>query len=135
MPDLEPGAQLPARSETFDQSRLVRYAGASTDFNPLHFDPALAAAISPTGGVIAHGMLNLGVLAAHVAEWAGGSDRVLALTAAFRAPCPLGATVTFGAEVQKVEDGVATLAIWAETEDGARVIDRRRSRARVRVDG
>ncbi len=135
MPEpLEKGTQLPSRTETFDQARLVRYAGASTDFNPLHFDPALAAGISPTGGVIAHGMLNLGVLAAHVAEWAGGSDRILSLSAAFRAPCPLGATVTFGAEVKEVADGIATLAIWAETEDGGKVIDRRRSKARVRVD-
>ena len=41
--------------------------------------------------------------------------------------------MTFGAEVKEVEDGVATLAIWAETEDGGKVIDRRRSKARVRV--
>ena len=129
------GDQLPPRTEVLDQGRLIVYAGASGDFNPLHWDPAFAAGVSPTGGIIAHGMLNMGILGALVTAWAGGPDRVLDISASFRAPCPVGATVTYGGEVAEVDEvaGTATLRIWAELEDGAGVIDRRRSRAVVRL--
>lgn len=127
------GDRLPERREVLDQARLIAYAGASGDLNPLHWDPAFAARVSPTGGVIAHGMLNMGILGALVTQWAGGPERVLDISASFRAPCPVGATVTFGGEVKAVdaEAGTATLAIWAELEGGGAVIDRRRSRAVV----
>ena len=59
------------------------------------------------------------------------------MTVKFRAPCPVGVVVTYGGEVTELdaEQGTATLAIWAETEDGAKVIDRRRSRAVVLLEG
>ena len=131
--DTPVGTLLPERRETLDQARLVRYAGASGDFNPLHWDPDFAAGVSPTGSVIAHGMLNLGILGNVVSDWAGGPERVRSLGASFRAPCPVGATVTFGGEVLAVdaEAGTATVAIWALLDDGAKVIDRRGSRAVV----
>lgn len=127
------GDRLPERAVTIDQGWLIRYAGASGDLNPLHWDPAFAAGVSPTGGVIAHGMLNAGLVGNAVAEWAGGPERVRSLTTAFRAPCPVGATVTVGGEVLSVDPdaGTATLAVWAELADGAKVVDRRRSRAVV----
>jgi acyl dehydratase len=134
--DVEVGTQLPARSETLDQARLIRYAGASGDFNPLHWDPGFAAQVSPTGGVIAHGMLNIGLVSAVVSAWAGGPERVHELSASFRAPCPVGATVTYGAQVVALDPDTrrATLAVWAELEDGSAVVDRRRSRAVVQLD-
>jgi len=134
--DIVVGARLPERRETLDQAALIRYAGASGDLNPLHWDPAFAATVSPTGGIIAHGMLNLGLLGAHVTQWAGGPGRVLGIEVSFRAPCPVGATVVFGGEVLAVDAtaATATLAIWAELDNGKRVIDRRRSRAVIRLD-
>lgn len=130
------GGRLPERSETLDQARLIRYAGATGDFNPLHWDPEFAAKVSPTGGVIAHGMLSMGLVSALVTEWAGGSEKVRSLSASFRAPCPVGATVRIGGEVVGVdaEARTATVAVWAELPDGGKVIDRRRSRAVVALD-
>jgi len=127
------GDRLPERTVTLDQGWLIRYAGASGDFNPLHWDPAFAAGVSPTGGVIAHGMLNAGLVGNAVSEWAGGPERVRSLTTAFRAPCPVGATVTVGGEVLAVDldTRTATLAVWAVLADGAKVVDRKRSRAVV----
>jgi len=112
---------------------VLRYAGASGDWNPLHWDPEFAAQVSPTGGVIAHGMLNLGGISALVTAWAGGPERVRSLRATFRGACPVGATVTYGAEVVEVdaEAATATLAVWAELDDGTKVVDRRTSRAVV----
>ncbi len=134
--DLEVGQRLPDRNQTLDQSRLIRYAGASGDFNPLHWDPDFAGRVSPTGGIIAHGMLNAGVLAGVVAEWAGGAERVRTFSVSFRAPCPVGSTVTYGGQVAELdaERRTATLSVWAELPDGAKVVDRRRSRAVVQFD-
>lgn len=130
------GDLLPERAELIDQARLIHYAGASTDFNPLHWDPGFAAEVSPTGGVIAHGMLNMGLVSALVTEWAGGPEHLRSLSASFRAPCPVGSTLTVGAEVLELDPDArtATLSVWAELPDGARVVDRRRSRAVVGLD-
>lgn len=135
--EIAPGDRLPSRSHEIDQGMVIRYAGASGDFNPLHWDADVAARVSPTGGIIAHGMLSMGLVSALVTDWAGGPERVVHLSASFRAPCPVGATLAVGGEVTDVdaEAGTATLAVWAETEDGARVVDRRASRATVRLAG
>lgn len=127
------GDRLPAEQVTLEQGDLIRYAGASGDFNPLHWDQDFAAQVSPTGGVIAHGMLSMGHVSRVVTQWAGGPENVRALDVSFRAPCPVGATLTIGGEVTEVDHdaGTATLSIWAELDDGAGVVDRRRSTAVV----
>lgn len=133
--DVHVGQPVPGRAELIDQDRILRYAGASGDFNPLHWDPATAAVVSPTGEVIAHGMLSLGLVTAAVTEWAGGADRVLSVSASFRGSCPVGETLHTGGEVLEVDEAerTATLRIWAELADGSRIVDRRRSRALVRL--
>jgi acyl dehydratase len=134
--DVEVGQQIPTRTERLDQGRLIAYAAASGDLNPLHWDPDFAEQVSPTKTVIAHGMLNMGIAAAAVTEWAGGPEKVARLSASFRAPCPVGASVTYGGEVIELdpETRTATLAVWAEFDGGQRVVDRRTSRAVVRLD-
>jgi acyl dehydratase len=77
-----------------DQSMLDRYAEASGDHNPIHIDPAFAAA-TPMGGTIAHGMLVLSFIsemmtAAFGREWAEHGS----LDVRFRAPARPGDTVT-----------------------------------------
>jgi acyl dehydratase len=134
--DVEVGQQIPTRTEQLNQHRLIAYAGASRDLNPLHWDPDFAEQVSPTKGVIAHGMLNMGIISAVVTAWAGGPEKVTRLSASFRAPCPVGASVTYGGEVIELdhETRTAVLAVWAELEGGERVVDRRTSRAVVRLD-
>jgi acyl dehydratase len=130
---LQVGDRLPERRVTVDQATLVRYAGISGDFNPLHWDPTFAATVSPTGGVIAHGMLGMGLLSALLTDWLGDAGRVRSMSCQFRAACPVGAAVTLGGEVTAVDaaEGVATLAIWVRLDDGSKVIDQRTSRAVV----
>jgi acyl dehydratase len=129
------GDKIPEQTETIDQAKLIVYAGASGDFNPLHWQEEFAAKVSPTGGIIAHGMLNMGLASRVVTEWAGGPEQVLQVSCSFRAPCPVDATVRFGGEVLELDENerTATLAIWAELEDGAKIVDRRASRAVVRL--
>jgi acyl dehydratase len=128
---LEVGDALPEREVVLDQDTLIRYAGASGDFNPLHWDPAFAATVSPTGGVIAHGMLSMGLLSGVLTDWLGDAGRVRSMTCQFRAACPVGAAVTVGGEVTAVDGETATIALWVRLADGAKVIDRRTSRAVV----
>ena len=133
MSGLQPGDPLPQRSVTIDQATLIRYAGVSGDFNPLHWDQPFAATFSPTGGVIAHGTLSMGLLSALLTDWLGDAGRVRSMSCQFRAACPVGAEVTLGGEVASVDDdeGTATLAIWVRLDDGSKVIDQRTSRAVV----
>lgn len=127
------GDHLPEREVLVDLPTVVRYAGASGDLNPLHYDPSVAARVSPTGGLIAHGMLSMGLAAALVTEWAGGPERVRSVSASFKRPCPVGATVVVSGEVVEVDAdaGTATVALAVTTSDGDRLLDRRGSRAVV----
>jgi acyl dehydratase len=50
--------------------QLVKYAGASGDFNPLHTDPSVGEAIG-TGGIIAHGMLIMGFAGQMLSDYVG----------------------------------------------------------------
>ena len=133
MTRLTQGQQLPERRVTLDQATLIRYAGVSEDFNPLHWDADFAGAVSPTGGVIAHGMLSMGMLSGVLTDWLGDAGRVRSMACQFKAPCPVGATVVLGGEVIDVDTdaGQATVRIWARTTDGAKVVDQRTSRAVV----
>ena len=133
--DVQVGDEIPAQSQTIDQAQLIVYAGASGDFNPLHWQEEFASQVSPTGGIIAHGMYSMGLVSRVVTAWADGAENVLKIGASFRAPCPVGATVNFGGEVVELDDTArtATLAIWAELDDGSKVVDRRASRAVVKL--
>jgi acyl dehydratase len=70
--------------QTFRVTRtdLVRYAGASGDFNPIHYSDRIATAMG-LPGVIAHGMLTMGLAARAVSTWAGGPDRVASFSVRF----------------------------------------------------
>jgi len=83
--DLSVGEQLFTRSFTVDRDRLVRYAGASGDFNPIHYNDAIADDVG-LPGVIAHGMLTMGLGAAALTEWAGDPGAVTAYGVRFTRP-------------------------------------------------
>jgi acyl dehydratase len=100
----------------------VMYAGASGDFNPLHYDQDFAGEVSPTGGIIAHGMFSMGLASRALTAFAGGPDRVLEVSVRFTRPWPLGTISTFGGEVTDVSDGVATVKLWGDNEDGTRIL-------------
>jgi acyl dehydratase len=66
--EVEVGQQIPSQSQTIEQAHLIQYAGASGDFNPLHWQEEFAANVSPTGGIIAHGMLSMGLVSRVVTD-------------------------------------------------------------------
>ncbi|MEC3977392.1 MaoC/PaaZ C-terminal domain-containing protein [Amycolatopsis sp. H20-H5] len=83
--DVEPGLRLPDREFAVGRRDLVRYAGASGDLNPIHWNER-AANEAGLPGVIAHGMLTMGLAARTVTEWTGGPDAIAGYRVRFRRP-------------------------------------------------
>ncbi|RRD35413.1 acyl dehydratase [Leucobacter sp. OH2974_COT-288] len=79
------GDVVATTSYTFTRDSLVRYAGASGDFNPIHYRDDIAASVG-LEGVLAHGMLTLGAATSPVVEWLGGAGFVLDTQARFTRP-------------------------------------------------
>jgi acyl dehydratase len=109
----------PLVKEPVTRLQLVKYAGASGDFNPIHWDPERAQEMG-LGGVIAHGMLSMGFLGQYVAAVAG-PEHVRRLQVRFGAMVRPGDELTCRGTVRSVEDGRAILDVWAENQDGEKV--------------
>lgn len=127
---IEVGDELPPVTAESNLVTSVLYAGASGDMNPLHYDPAFAADVSPTGEPIAHGMYSMGLASRMLTAFAGGPEHVLEIDVRFTRPFPLGTSSTFSGTVTAVEDGVATVALVGTNESGERIL---RGTGRVRV--
>ncbi|MBY5161537.1 MaoC/PaaZ C-terminal domain-containing protein [Salsipaludibacter albus] len=116
--DVAAGDELPVLAQTATLETSVAYAGASTDLNPLHYDADVAADISPTGGIIAHGMYSMGLVSRLVTDWAGGPEHLAALDVRFTRPWPLGTEATFGGTVKEVGEDTVTVSLWGRDADG-----------------
>jgi acyl dehydratase len=82
---LAAGDTLPEQTYTVTRADLVRYAGASGDFNPIHWSDRVATSVG-LPGVIAHGMYTLALAARALDTWAGGPGHVVELGAKFSKP-------------------------------------------------
>jgi acyl dehydratase len=114
---VEVGTELPPLTVTLRREDLVRYAGASGDFNPIHWSDRMAAALG-LPGVIAHGMLTMASAARVVTDWLDDPADLVEYGVRFTKPVVVpdddkGATVTFSAKVDKVVDGLAEIDITA----------------------
>lgn len=103
------GQELPAREFRITRDSLVRYAGASGDFNPIHYRDDFAQKVG-LPGVLAHGMLTMGLAVQVVVDFVGGSGQILDYQVRFTKPVLVdagdGATVTVSAKVAEIaEDG------------------------------
>jgi acyl dehydratase len=101
-------------TETIHLTRdsLVRYAGASGDFNPIHYRDDVAASVG-LPGVLAHGMLTMGVAISPVQSWLAGSGMIRSYQVRFTRPIIVdpenGHTVSVSAAVgviNQLDDGV-----------------------------
>jgi acyl dehydratase len=68
--DVAVGTELPERTFRVTRADLVRYAGASGDFNPIHWNERVATEVG-LPGVIAHGMFTMALAGRAVTDWAG----------------------------------------------------------------
>jgi acyl dehydratase len=114
---LEIGTNLPSLTVRFTRERLARYAGASTDFNPIHYSEYFATQAG-LPGVIAHGMLTMGAALRVVTNWVGDPGRVTSYAARFTRPVVVpddadGIAVEFSAHVSAIEGSLVTVSIEA----------------------
>jgi acyl dehydratase len=126
-------ALAPLEKSPITTTQLVQYAGASGDFNRIHFDdPFAREAGFPQ--VIAHGMLSMAFFGQLVADWAGGPARVARLGVRFKAVTFPGDRVTVGGEVVSRDDTSRTveLKLWAKKSDGTVTLE---GSATVRLGG
>lgn len=122
---LEVGGVVAERTVELTRDTLVRYAGASGDFNPIHYNDAVATSVG-LPGVIAHGMLTMGTAASVVEEWAGPGN-VIDFQTRFTRPIPVPAigeaTVAFVAKVGALDADARTARIDVTVDfDGQKVL-------------
>ena len=130
MSTIEVGTELPTIVQPSNLVTSVMYAAASGDMNPLHYDADFAGQVSPTGGIIAHGMFSMGLASRVLTSFAGGPEAVLEVQVRFSKPWPLGTSSTFGGRVSAIEGEVATVELWADNEGGERILS---GTGRIRV--
>jgi len=107
------GEVIAERSVHLTRESLVRYAGASGDFNPIHYRDDVAAAVG-LPGVLAHGMLTMGQAVQPVVDWIGDPGRVVDYQVRFTRPVVVdadaGADVAVEAKVGQLPgDGTARI--------------------------
>jgi acyl dehydratase len=111
------GPVMTQRSVTFTKEQIAGYAEASGDVNLIHLDDEFARKVG-LPGVIAHGMLQMGIMATVAAEAAGGGERLRRLSCRFAGMVVPGDTVTFTAEPA----GPGTLDVRAVNQRGEPVL-------------
>jgi acyl dehydratase len=129
-----PGTRVGSLAVRLTREQLVRYAGASGDFNPIHFSDHFATALG-LPGVIAHGMLTMGTALRVVTDWLGDPALVRSYSARFTRPVVVpddadGAEVVFTATVTSVAGDAAVLSIEAVC-DGTKVLGAARAEVTV----
>jgi acyl dehydratase len=134
--DVTVGDEAPATSHKLTRTDLVKYAGASGDFNIIHWNERVATQVG-LPNVIAHGMLTMAQAGKFVTEWAGGDPgAVVEFGVRFSAMVPVpdddeGATVVVSGKVgKKLGDNKVQIDLTARSGD-TKVLSR--SRAVVRL--
>jgi acyl dehydratase len=130
------GDALPAQDFPIVRADLVRYAGASRDFNPIHWNERFAKSVG-LPDVIAHGMFTMASAIRVVTDWAGDPGAVVEYSVRFTRPVvvpdPDGTTLHVEGKVRTVrEDGLVEVDLNA-TVDGQTVLAK--ARAVVRPPG
>ncbi|MEV6928231.1 MaoC family dehydratase [Dactylosporangium sp. NPDC051485] len=115
---MQPGTEFPAQTFRVTRADLVRYAGASGDFNPIHWSDRQATGVG-LPGVIAHGMLTMGLAAQAVACWVGGTAAIVEFSTRFANPVVVpdddkGTEIVVSGVVKKIlDDGIVQIDVTA----------------------
>jgi acyl dehydratase len=130
MMTIEVGTELPSQVFPISRSDLVRYAGASGDFNPIHWNERFAKSVG-LADVIAHGMYTMALAIRVVTDWTGDPAAVLEYSVRFTRPVvvpdPEGAQLQVDATVRAIrDDGLLELDLTA-TVDGQTVLAKARA--------
>jgi acyl dehydratase len=126
---------LPTQMFRVTRADLVRYAGASGDFNPIHWSDRVATAVG-LPGVIAHGMFTMALAGRAVTAWAGRPDAVVEFGVRFTKPVVVpdddeGAEVAVDALIKGTTDDGLTRLELTVTCQGEKVLAQARATVRM----
>lgn len=119
--DVEVGTEIPRATYPIQRVDLIRYAGASLDFNPIHWNQHVATSVG-LPEVIAHGMLTMAKAVQIVTDWTGDPGAVVQYGARFTRPVVVpddgvGATLEVSGKVSaKNDDGTVVVTLTAMSE-------------------
>jgi acyl dehydratase len=129
------GTALPAQSFPIARADLVRYAGASGDFNPIHWNERFATSVG-LPNVIAHGMYTMALAARVVTDWAGDPGALVEYGVRFTRPVvvpdPDGAVLDVAGEVSAVRDDGLVVVDLTTSVNGQTVLAKARAVVRPR---
>lgn len=132
---MNPGTELPERTFTVTRADLVRYAGASGDFNPIHWSQRIATEVG-LPDVIGHGMLTMALAAQVVTDWLGDPTALEEYSVRFSKPVVVpddeaGAQLTVTGVVKKqLDDGRWQIELTARS-GGEKVLGQARATVRA----
>jgi acyl dehydratase len=132
--DIKAGEELPPVSYPVNRLSLVKYCGASGDFNVIHWNERIARAVG-LPNVIAHGMLTMALAGRYVTDWAGVAA-LAEFSVRFSAPVVVpdddtGATVEVSGTVEEKLDGNLVAVGLVARADGTKVLTRARAVVRL----
>ena len=108
--------------EKVARTHIVKYAGASGDFNPLHHDDTAAQGMGGYPSVFAHGMLSMGLTGRMLTDWLG-PVALKKYGVRFTKQVWPGDTLTAKGEVTAMEGGVATIKVVTTNQNGESVVE------------
>jgi len=127
------GDVVAEKTYALSRDTLVRYAGASGDFNPIHYRDDVAAAVG-LPGVLAHGMLTMGLSVSTIVAWLGDSGRLVDVGVRFTRPVVVdpesGADLTVVAKVGAVDAETARIDLTV-THGETTVLGKAQARVRL----
>ena len=132
--DVEVGQEIPERTYPVRRVDLVKYAGASGDFNPIHWDEKFAKSVG-LPDVIAHGMFTMAEGGRFVTDWAGDPGAVIDYGVRFSSmvvvPYDDSAEIVISGKIEdKLEDNAVVVALTARS-NGEKVVTRAKATVRL----
>jgi acyl dehydratase len=133
--DVEAGTEIPAVDYQVTRLSLIKYCGASGDFNVIHWNERIAKSVG-LPDVIAHGMFTMAEAGRFVTDWAGPRAIVLEFGVRFSSPVvvpddDIGGTINVSGQIEEKLDGNrVTLALTARSA-GTKVLTRARAVVRL----
>ncbi|HEY3683230.1 MAG TPA: MaoC family dehydratase [Streptosporangiaceae bacterium] len=133
--DVEVGTEIPAATYPVKRVNLVMYAGASGDFNVIHWNERVAKSVG-LPDVIAHGMFTMAQAGKLVTQWAGDPGAVVEYGVRFSSPVVVpdddtGTTIEVSGRVEeKLDDNRVAVALTARSAD-TKVLTRARAVVRL----
>jgi acyl dehydratase len=138
MTGISVGDEIAARDFPISRADLVRYAGASGDFNPIHWNERFAKSVG-LPDVIAHGMFTMATAVRVVTDWAGDPGAVVEYGVRFTRPVvvpdPDGAVLTVSGVVRAIRDDDLVEVDLTATVDGQTVLAKARAVVRPPAGG